>query len=113
MDDGKLGLNALNNLQRARDINRVHDSARKNKKEKRETEDGREFMDFMEDNEKAIEGFNDFVPQEPMIQAPSNKMLELLSTASGPPIHIEPIEEDPPADPNTPGTEGGADKNKE
>lgn len=91
-----MSLNALNSLQRAKDIKRVHDSARKNKKEKRETDDGRAFTDYLEENEKAVEGFTDFVPEEPIIQAPSNKMLELLGTAAGPPIIIEPLEEEVP-----------------
>jgi len=112
MDDGKLGLNALNNLQRAKDINRVHDAARKNKKEKRETDDGRAFTDFLEENEKAVEGFNDFVPEEPMIQAPSGKMLELLGSAAGPPLVIEPLEEEPPA-PDKDGGKPAEDKGGE
>ena len=106
MDDGKMSLNALNSLQRAKDVKRVHDSTRKQKKENRETDDGREFVDFLEDNEKVIDGFNEFVPEEPLVQAPSNKMLELLSTHAGPPLVIEPLDEsaDPPEQkPDAPG----------
>ena len=108
MDDGKMNINTLNYLDRARDVKRVHDAAGKQKKDKRQTDDGKDFVDFLEENEKIVEGFQEFVPEEPMIQAPSGKMLELLGTAAGPPLNIEPLEEpEAPAQDTTPEPKSG------
>lgn len=111
MDDYKLNINVINSpTQRARDVKRVHDTSGKHRKEKKGTdgEDEKEFQEYLDETEKIVEGFQEFVPQEPIVAVPREKLLNLLGTHSGPPIQIEPIEKEQSttsqdAEANTPG----------
>ena len=79
---------------RVRDIKKVHDTTKQHKKEKRTPEEDREFKEFLEESEKAVDDTVMFMPEEPLPEPPRQQMLNMLG-AFGPPINIEPIEETP------------------
>lgn len=79
-------------LERLKDVYRVHDAAKKQKKEKRKTDDEREFKDFLEESGKEPEGYQEYVYIEEAPEAPPLKMLDMLGMGGGPHFKIEPIE---------------------
>ena len=95
MDDGKMQINIINQQQRVKDLKRVHDTTKKQRKEKRRGEDDREFKEFLEESEKEAEdGFNDLAQVEIISPRPRSAMLNILGAHAGPPINIEPLEEE-------------------
>jgi hypothetical protein len=94
MDDS--GRVVLNTQTRVRDVKKVHDTTKQHKKEKRTPEEDREFKEFLEESEKAVDDTVMFMPDEPLPEPPPQQMLNMLG-AFGPPINIEPIEETPAA----------------
>lgn len=95
MDDSQRVV--LNTQQtRVRDTKKVHDTTKQHKKEKRTPEEDKEFKEFLEESEKAVDDSVMFFPDEPLPEPPRQQMLNMLGSF-GPPINIEPIEEKPDA----------------
>lgn len=89
---GELEYNtSISRLERGKDIYRVHDTSKKQKKQKR-GEDEKEFMDLLGESEKEVEDFNQAPREERTENVPANKMLDSLGMNTPPPI-IE-IDED-------------------
>ena len=93
MDDFKMNIHILRNQERVQDLTRVHDITKKQKKEKRQTGDEKEFREFLEESEQEIvDGFQDFTTEEQQVTLPPQRLLDILGAHSGPPLIIEPIE---------------------
>ena len=80
------------NVDRLRDLYRVHDTSKKQKKEKRRAEDDREFRDFLDESESEPEGYKDYAPEETVEEVPANKMLNMLGAHPIQHFKIEPLE---------------------
>ena len=80
------------NIERLRDLYRVHDTTKKHKKEKKSGDDDREFKEFLEESGKEPEGYHDYVPEEFVEQPPAKTMLDALGAHAAPFFKIEPLE---------------------
>jgi len=72
-------------LQRARDLYRVHDSAGKHKKQGKERNE-KEFLEMLEESEKNVEEFDSGRKKVTGPQAPTSNMLNRLSSSAPPPV---------------------------
>lgn len=82
-------------LERLKDVYRVHDAAKKQKKEQKKTDDDREFKDFLDESGKEPEGYHEYVYEDEVPEPPPQQMLNMLG-GLGPQIKIEPIDAPPP-----------------
>lgn len=74
-------------IDRTRDLYRVHDAAKKQKKEKKGQLDN-EFLNLLEESEKDAEGYDEGKRKEQKPTMPTSSMLDKLSAGAPPPIII-------------------------
>lgn len=80
------------NLNRLRDVYRVHESSGKQKKQRRNTED-RDFMEELEESEKNLEGYENAGGEKPVKHHQTGSLLNMLNVTTGP-VFIEELKED-------------------
>ena len=75
-------------IERSKDLYKVHDASRKQKKERKAGED-REFLELLEESGRDLEEFEQEKPKrEQAPQQPTKNLLDRLSTSAPPPIPI-------------------------
>ncbi len=83
----------ISHIRRSRDVYKVHDTSKKQKKQKR-GENEKEFLAMLEESEKDVEDFNAATKQDDRKSLPAEQMLERLGMNAAPPPVIEVEKED-------------------
>ena len=82
-------------IERSKDLYRVHDASKKQKKERKAGEE-KEFIELLEESGRGLEEFEqEKTKKEPPRQQPTKNLLNRLSTSAPPPVEII---EDPAAE---------------
>jgi hypothetical protein len=75
-------------IERSRDMYKVHDSSKKQKKERR-AGDEKEFLELLEESDRDLEGYEQEKPaRDQSQQQPTKSLLDRLSTSAPPPIQF-------------------------
>ncbi|MFA6451123.1 MAG: hypothetical protein WCX65_16725 [bacterium] len=75
-------------IERSKDLYKVHDSSKKQKKE-RKAGDEKEFLELLEESDKDLEGYEQEKPmRDPTPQQPTKSLLDRLSASAPPPVQF-------------------------
>ena len=75
-------------IERPKDLYRVHDTSKKQKKERKAGEE-KEFLELLEESDRGLEEFEQGkTKREPPRQQPTINLLSRLSTSTPPPVEI-------------------------
>ena len=75
-------------IERSKDLYRVHDASKKQKKERKASEE-KEFLELLEESGRGLEEFEqEKTKREPLRQQPTKNLLSKLSTSAPPPVEI-------------------------